>query len=389
MLLIFVIYLSFISLGLPDGLLGSAWPSMYGELGVPLSYAGMISMIIAAGTTISSLQSDRISRRFSPGTVAAVSTALTALALFGFSCSGAYWMLCLIALPYGLGAGSVDASVNNFVALHYSGSHMNWLHCMWGVGAVLGPYIMGLVLSRGLHWSLGYRTVGTIQLALAAVILCSLPLWKKAGGPAENEVHHSRPQPLRKTVALPGAKDAMVVFFTYCALEQTAGLWASSYLALHRGVDTETAAFFGSMFFLGITVGRGLSGFLALKLNDGQMIRLGFSLTAVGIAALLLPGGQLPALVGLVLIGLGCAPVYPCMMHAAPAHFGPRNSQAMIGLQAASASAGVCLMPALFGFLANRIGVALLPAYLLLQLAVMAAAYRRLTHLSLRKETEF
>ena len=386
-MLLLVIYLSFISLGLPDGLLGSAWPSMYGELGVPLSYAGLLSMIIAAGTTTSSLLSHRIARRFSPGPVAAVSTALTALALFGFSCSDAYWMLCLIAIPYGLGAGSVDSSVNNFVALHYSGAHMNWLHCMWGVGAVTGPYIMGLVLSRGRHWSLGYRTVGTMQLALAAVILLSLPLWKKVGGSIGQAAHHGKSQSLRQTMALPGAKDAMLVFFTYCALEQTAGLWASSYLALHRGVDTETAAFFGSMFFLGITVGRGLSGFLALKLNDGQMIRLGFSLTAVGIAALLLPGGQLPALGGLVLIGLGCAPVYPCMMHSAPAHFGPQNSQAMIGLQAASASAGVCLMPALFGFLANRINVSLMPAYLLIQLLIMAAAYRRLTHLPQRKET--
>ena len=384
-LLLFIIYLSFISLGLPDGLLGSAWPVMHGQLQVPLSYAGAISMIIAAGTTFSSLQSNRIAHRFNPGFVAAVSTLLTAVALFGFSVSGSFWMLCLVAIPYGLGAGSVDASVNNFVALHYSSSHMSWLHCMWGVGAVLGPYIMGFVLSLGSHWRAGYRTVGTIQLLLAAVIFTSIPLWKKARG-SSPEIHHTTPLSLRKTVALPGAKDAMLIFFCYCALEQTAGLWASSYLVLHRGVGTETAAFFGSMFFIGITAGRGLSGFLAMKLNDKQMIRLGFTIIAVGIAALLLPGGQLPALVGLVLIGLGCAPIYPCMMHATPTFFGAAHSQAMVGLQSASASAGVCLMPAIFGLLANHISVALMPLYLIVFLVPMWGAHHRLIRLHSRTE---
>ena len=385
MLLLLVIYLSFISLGLPDGLLGSAWPTMYGELGVPISYAGVISMIIAAGTTFSSLQSGRIARRFHAGLVAAVSTLLTAVALFGFSVSDAFWMLCLLAIPYGLGAGSVDASVNNFVALHYSGSHMNWLHCMWGVGAMTGPYIMGFVLSTGRHWSGGYRAVGSVQLCLALVIFLSIPLWKRAGSSAD-AAQQTDALSLRQTTALPGAKAAMAVFFAYCALEQTAGLWASSYLALQRGVDSETAAFFGSLFFMGITAGRGLSGFLALKLNDRKMILLGFALTAFGIAALLLPG-QLPALAGLVLIGLGCAPIYPSMMHATPHYFGTQNSQSMIGLQAASASAGVCLMPAAFGFIASRIGVALMPLYLLIMLAVMAAAHQRLMHLHGRRNS--
>ncbi len=384
MLLLLVIYLSFISLGLPDGLLGSAWPTMYGELGVPISYAGVLSMIIAAGTTFSSLQSGRIARRFHAGLVAAVSTLLTAVALFGFSASSAFWMLCLLAIPYGLGAGSVDASVNNFVALHYSGAHMNWLHCMWGVGAMTGPYIMGFVLSRGEHWSGGYRAVGCVQLLLALVIFLSIPLWNRAGSSCAG-AQQTEALSLRQTTMLPGAKAAMTVFFTYCALEQTAGLWASSYLALQRGVDPETAAFFGSLFFIGITVGRGLSGFLAMKLNDREMILLGFAITAVGIAALLLPG-QLPALAGLVLIGLGCAPIYPGMMHATPHYFGAQNSQSMIGLQAASASAGVCLMPAAFGFLANHISVALMPLYLLILLLVMAAAHRRLVHLHAGKE---
>ena len=256
---------------------------------------------------------------------------------------------------------------------------------LWGVGAVLGPYIMGFTLRRGGAWSGGYSTVALLQFLLAAVIVLSLPLWKRAGSSGDR-LRSPKPQPLRKTMALPGAKDAMLIFFAYCALEQTAGLWASSYLALQRGVAAETAAFFGSMFFLGVTLGRGLSGFLALRLSDREMILLGFSLIGLGCALLLLPTGQLPALGGLVLIGLGCAPIYPCMMHATPRCFGEEHSQAMVGLQSASASAGVCLMPPLFGLIANHISLSLLPLYLVAMLLPMMAAHRRLTRLSTKKE---
>ncbi len=376
-LLLAVIYISFISLGLPDALLGSAWPSMYGEFGVPVSYAGVISMIIAVGTIISSLQSDRLTRKLGAGKVTAISVGMTAAAIFGFSVSRSFWMLCLWAVPYGLGAGSVDAALNNYVALHFASRHMSWLHCMWGVGASLGPYIMGYALAGGGGWNMGYRCIALLQIALTVVLFLSLPLWKTStGGKAEAE-----PAPtmtLGQILHIPGAKAVMVTFFCYCALEQTTGLWASSYLVLQKGVPTETAASFASLFFIGITVGRALSGFLTMKLNDGQMVRLGQGIIAVGIIAFLLPLGEYAALVGLILIGLGCAPIYPSIIHATPDHFGADKSQAIIGVQMASAYVGTCLMPPLFGLIANHITVSLFPFYLLVILMVMVFMHEAL-----------
>ena len=376
-LLLAVIYLSFISLGLPDALLGSAWPTMYGEFGVPVSYAGVISMIIAVGTIVSSLQSDRLTRRLGAGKVTAISVGMTAAAIFGFSASHSFWTLCLWAVPYGLGAGSVDAALNNYVALHYASRHMSWLHCMWGVGASLGPYIMGYALTGGGGWNMGYRYIALLQVALTAVLVLSLPLWKTpakdgaegGGGPALS---------LGQILRIPGAKAVMVTFFCYCAVEQTAGLWASSYLALHTGVPAETAAGFASLFFIGITVGRALSGFLTMKLSDGRMVRLGQGIIAAGIAAFLLPLGEYAALAGLILIGLGCAPIYPSIIHATPAHFGADRSQAVIGVQMASAYVGNCLMPPLFGLIANHITVSLFPFYLLAILILMVFMHEAL-----------
>ena len=370
-LLLAVIYLSFISLGLPDGLLGSAWPTMYLEFGVSVDYAGMIAMIIALGTIISSLLSDRLTYALGAGKVTAISVAMTAAALFGFSFSSEYWMLCLWAIPYGLGAGSVDASLNNYVALHYSSRHMSWLHCMWGVGASVGPYVMGYILSGGGHWTAGYRTIGILQIVLTAVLFFSLPLWKSRHGAVDAGDKGVAPLSLKDIVKLPGAKEILTAFFCYCALEQTAALWASSYLALYKGVPAETAAFFGSMFFLGITAGRGLNGFLTMKFSDTQLIRLGQAIIALGIAAMVLPGSGWMSIVGLILIGLGCAPIYPCIIHSTPEHFGPEKSQAMIGVQMASAYMGTLLMPPLFGLLANAISTALMPWYLLAILALM------------------
>ena len=368
-LLLAIIYLSFISLGLPDGLLGAAWPTIYPELSVPVSYAGILFAIISGGTVVSSLLSDRLTFRLGTGKVTAISVCMTAAALFGFASSDSYWMLCLWAIPYGLGAGSVDASLNNYVALHYTSRHMSWLHCMWGVGATVGPYIMGAVLSGGGHWSGGYRTVGFIQLALTAVLFLSLPLWK--GRPQTEEGGAARPLPLKEVIAIPGAKQIMVTFFCYCALEQSTALWASSYLALCKGVPADTAAFFASMFFIGITAGRALNGFLTLKFTDTQLIRMGQGVILTGICAMLLPLGQGASIAGLILIGLGCAPIYPCVIHSTPAHFGAEHSQALIGVQMASAYIGNCLMPPLFGLIANHIHVALLPVYLLLILGLM------------------
>ena len=378
-LLLAIIYLAFISLGLPDALLGSAWPVMYQEFSVPVSYMGIISMIIAAGTVVSSLMSDRLTKKLGTGKVTALSVLLTAIALFGFSISSSMWMLCLWAIPYGLGAGSVDAALNNYVALHYASRHMSWLHCMWGVGASLGPYIMGAVLTRGLGWHTGYRLIGGIQLLLTVIIFLSLPLWKKQvkGSDAAPEVC-ARPLSLQQILQIPGVKQVLVMFFCYCALEQTAGLWASSYLVLYRGIAPETAAGFASLFYIGITVGRALCGFLTLRFNDAQMIRMGLCGIAVGIAALLLPLGQAATLVGLIVVGLGCAPVYPSVIHATPEYFGADRSQAIIGVQMASAYVGNCVMPPLFGFLANHTTVAIYPFYLLTLLLLMAAMHKKL-----------
>lgn len=380
-LLLAVIYLAFISLGLPDALLGSAWPSMYLEFGVPVSYAGIISMIIAVGTIVSSLQSDRLTRWLGTGKVTAISVAMTAAALFGFSISHSFVMLCLWAVPYGLGAGSVDASLNNYVALHYESRHMSWLHCMWGVGATVGPYIMGAALTRGMGWNSGYRMIAILQVILTVILIFSLPLWKQRPRlvDAEGKVVREKALSLKEIIGIPGAKEVMLCFFCYCAVEQTAALWASSYLNLYKGIPAERSASFASMFFIGITVGRALSGFITMKLNDVQMIRMGQGIIAAGILVMLLPLGEMASLAGLILIGLGCAPIYPCIIHSTPAHFGAEKSQAIIGVQMASAYVGTCLMPPLFGLIANHITVALMPLYLLVILILMAVMHECLT----------
>lgn len=379
-LLLVIIYLAFISLGLPDSLLGSAWPTMYQEFSVPVSYAGGISMIIAVGTIISSLQSDRLTKKLGTGKVTAISVLMTAAALFGFSISHSYAALCLWAIPYGLGAGSVDASLNNYVALHYTSRHMSWLHCMWGIGASLGPYIMGYALTGGQSWNMGYRYIAILQIVLTAILFFSLPLWKKqkAAYMEQLDEENTNPLSLQQIVKVPGAKEIMVTFFCYCALEQTTGLWASSYLVLQRGLAAETAAEFASLFFIGITVGRAAGGFLTMKLNDTQMIRLGQGLILSGIVCLFLPFGNTTALLGLVLIGLGCAPVYPSIIHSTPEHFGADKSQAMIGVQMASAYVGTCFMPPVFGFIANHISVSIFPLYLLAILLLMGAMHEKM-----------
>ena len=364
-LLLPIIYISFISLGLPDSLLGSAWPSMYPALGVPVSYAGLISMIISFGTIVSSLNSDRLTRALGTGKVTALSVAMTAAALFGFSVSTQFWMLCLWAVPYGLGAGSVDAALNNYVALHYKSRHMSWLHCMWGIGTMISPMVMGRVLAGGGPWTSGYRCIALFQILLSAVLFFSLPLWQ--GRTAGTDAEAASPQALSlgQVFRLPGAREVMLCFFCYCALETTAGLWASSYLTLTKGVAPDTAASFASLFYIGITAGRAACGFLTLKFNDTQMIRMGQCILAAGVLALLLPGPQILALSGLVLVGLGCAPSYPSIIHSTPEHFGADRSQAVIGIQMASAYLGNLAMPPLFGLLANNITPALFPFYLL------------------------
>ncbi len=378
-MLLLIIYLAFISLGLPDSLLGSAWPSMYREFSVPVSYSGIVFMIISLGTIVSSLQSDRLTRRFGTGKITAVSVLMTAAALFGFSISHSFFALCLWAIPYGLGAGSVDASLNNYVALHYASRHMSWLHCMWGIGASLGPYIMGYALTGGYGWSMGYRIIAIIQILLTAFLFFSLSQWKNGSSDeGEQGEGEAKALSLGEILHIPGAKEILVTFFCYCALEQTANLWVSSYLVLQKGITPEQAAGFASLFFVGITAGRFFSGFLTMKLGDTQMIRLGQGIILLGILTLLMPFGLGASRLGLLLIGLGCAPVYPSIIHSTPASFGADKSQAMIGVQMAFAYVGTCLMPPLFGIIANHITAALFPFYLLMILGVMIFAYERM-----------
>ncbi len=375
-ILLVIIYLAFISLGLPDSLLGSAWPVMHMEFSVPISYAGAVSMMIAAGTIISSLLSDRLTRKLGTGRVTAISVGMTAAALFGFSISGTYWMTLLWAIPYGLGAGSVDAALNNYVALHYASRHMSWLHCFWGVGASVGPVIMGAAITGGRGWNGGYRIISILQIILTAILVFSLPLWKGRG--EEKKENEAAPLSLRQIIGIPGAKSVMVCFFCYCALEQTTGLWASTFLVLRWNVSAEQAATLAGLFFIGITTGRAISGFATFKFNDSQMVRIGQGIMLAGIIIMLLPISKTLAMIGIVAIGVGCAPVYPSLIHSTPDHFGADKSQSIIGLQMASAYLGTCLMPPLFGVLANALSIGLMPFYLLALLALMIVTHEQL-----------
>ena len=384
-LLLAIIYLSFVSLGLPDALLGASWPTMYLEFGVPVSYAGIISVTICLGTIVSSLLSDRMTRKFGTGVVTAASVAMTALALLGFSFTRSYWMLLVWAIPYGIGAGGVDASLNNYVALHYASRHMSWLHCMWGIGAATGPYILGFALSQGQAWNMGYRYISLLQIALTAVLIFSIPAWKKRISTAPgDEEKNGEAMSLAQILAIPGAKEVLLAFFCYCALETTAGLWASTYLVRHIGLGEERAASLASLFYIGITAGRAFSGFLTYWLNDKNMIRLGQGIIVLGVAIMILPLGEMSAMVGLILIGLGCAPIYPCVIHSTPEHFGPENSQALIGVQMASAYFGSLIMPPVFGLITNHISASLLPVFLGVIVTVMIVMCEMLNRKSTR-----
>ena len=365
-LLLALIYVSFISLGLPDSLLGSAWPQMQESLGVSLSLGGVISFLITASTILSSLMSHQVIQRFGTGAVTMCSVAMTALALFGFSLSNSFLALCLWAIPYGLGAGSVDAALNNFVALHCKAKHMSWLHCFWGIGATGGPYIMGLCLSRGMGWQAGYRTISFLQMALTLILLLSLPLWKKQELPLSGgeTVRPQTPQ-WGKLLKRPGVKAALTAFFFYSALELTTGLWGSSYMVAVRGISAETAAKWISLFYLGITAGRFFSGFLTLRFSDDAMVRLGEGTAIVGILLILLPLHNLFLCLGLILTGLGCAPIYPSLLHATPQRFGKSLSQSLMGTQMAISYLGSTTMPPVSGFLSEKISMGLYPILLL------------------------
>lgn len=379
LLLLAIIYIAFISLGLPDSLLGAAWPVMYEELGVPISYAGIVTMIIAAGTIVSSLLSDWLMRKVGAGVITAVSVFMTAAALFGFSASHSFLLLCLWAVPYGLGAGAVDAALNNYVALHFSSRHMNWLHCFWSVGAAASPYIMSYCLTGGFGWNNGYRSVAVVQTILTAALFLSLPLWKRRRLEGAEGESAAKALSLPRAVKIKGVPFVLIMFFGYCALEQAAGLWASSYLVQFRGVDTDTAAWSASLFYLGIAAGRFLCGFVAERLGDRRLIRIGILTMIGGVLLIALP---VPydafTLAGLLIVGLGCAPVYPSVIHSTPANFGKENSQAIIGIQMASAYVGTTFMPPLFGLIAAHIHIGLYPAFLLALAVLMLCMSEKL-----------
>ena len=356
-----MIYLSFISLGLPDSLLGSAWPAMNVSLNAPLWGAGLVQMLISFCTIISSLNSAKLIRRFGTGKLTAISVATTALALLGFSLAKNYAFLLLMAVPLGLGAGAVDAGLNNYVALHCEAKHMSWLHCFWGVGTIIGPMILSAVLRVGGSWATGYRAVGLIQCAVSALLFATLGMWKR--GNIQQEEYGAKALSVWEVLSLPGAKAGMVTFLCYCAVESTLGLWGATYISQVRGVDEATAASFGAMFYIGITVGRAISGFMAMKLLPKKMVRVGQALLALGCIFMMIPAGSTLSGIGLVVCGLGCAPIYPNIIQDTPVNYGAENSQAAIGVQMAFAYVGSTFLPSIFGALAGVGGYGLLPYF--------------------------
>ena len=359
--LLMMIYLSFISLGLPDSMLGSAWPAMNVSLNAPLWGAGLVQMLISFCTIISSLNSAKLIRRFGTGKLTAISVATTALALLGFSLAKNYAFLLLMAVPLGLGAGAVDAGLNNYVALHCEAKHMSWLHCFWGVGTIIGPMILSAVLRVGGSWATGYRAVGLIQCAVSALLFATLGMWKR--GNIQQEEYGAKALRVWEVLSLPGAKAGMVTFLCYCAVESTLGLWGATYISQVRGVDEATAASFGAMFYIGITVGRAISGFMAIKLLPKQMVRVGQALLALGCIFMMIPAGSTLSGIGLVVCGLGCAPIYPNIIQDTPVNYGTENSQAAIGVQMAFAYVGSTFLPSIFGALAGVGGYGLLPYF--------------------------
>lgn len=359
--LLMMIYLSFISLGLPDSMLGSAWPAMNVSLNAPLWGAGLVQMLISFCTIISSLNSAKLIRRFGTGKLTAISVATTALALLGFSLAKNYAFLLLMAVPLGLGAGAVDAGLNNYVALHCEAKHMSWLHCFWGVGTIIGPMILSAVLRVGGSWATGYRAVGLIQCAVSVLLFATLGMWKR--GSIQQEEHGAKALSVWEVLSLPGAKAGMVTFLCYCAVESTLGLWGATYISQVRGVDEATAASFGAMFYIGITVGRAISGFMAMKLLPKQMVRVGQALLALGCIFMMIPAGSTLSGIGLVVCGLGCAPIYPNIIQDTPVNYGTENSQAAIGVQMAFAYVGSTFLPSIFGALAGVGGYGLLPYF--------------------------
>ncbi|MDR1003291.1 MAG: MFS transporter [Oscillospiraceae bacterium] len=378
-ILLIIIYLSFISLGLPDSLLGAAWPAMQMSLGLPVSAAGILSITVSAGTVVSSLMSTRLIRKFGTGVLTSVSVAITAISLLGFGLSQSLFVLCLCSIPLGLGAGTVDAALNNFVALHYTARHMNWLHCFWGVGATVGPSIMSFWLAKNNNWSAGYLAIALLQFALVAVLFISVPLWKKVSslksaqaGEEDSNAEEIINVPLFRAFKVKNAFAALFAFFFYCSVEATAGLWIGSYAVEKYAVSTETAAVWTSVFFFGITAGRFVSGLAADKLSTKALIRAGEFGIIAGVAVMLLPLPEWKLPLAALVLGVSCAPIFPSMIHRTPQVFGKARSQSMMGMQMAFAYIGTTAMPPLFGLTAEYISISSLPIYMLVCAVFMA-----------------
>lgn len=380
-LLLVIIYIAFISLGLPDSILGSAWPMIHQSLNVPTSYAGISTMIVSCGTIISSFFSAKLIKKFGTGKIVAVSVLMTAVSLLGISFVPDFIWVCVLGIPLGLGAGAVDSALNNFVALHYKAKHMNWLHCFWGIGATTGPFIMSIFLLRKNGWRMGYATIGIIQLTLTACLIISLPLWKKFETTNNQAESVKSDIKLSTIIRIPGAVPAFIGFFCYCALELTTGLWGSSYLVICKGLQAGRAAQWVSLYYLGITTGRFISGFMAIKFNDKNMIRIGQVICICGAILLLIPASAYFQLAGLVTIGLGCAPIYPAMLHETPNRFGKELSLGIMGIQMAVAYVGSTFMPPLFGFIANTFNFNILPYFQLAIVAIMLIISERVNNI--------
>lgn len=364
-LLIAVIYLIFISLGLPDSLLGSGWPAMHAAFSVPSSYAGYVSMAISFMTIISALLSPIMIKRFHTKWIVIVSIFLTVMGLIGFSISTSYAMLFVFAVPYGMGAGAIDASVNHYVANNYSGSVMNFLHCFYGVGAVISPNIMAVALSKA-SWNEGYRWTAYIQIFILLICIISLPLWKK--NESDSNKQEEEVAGIREALKRPGVVLTLIAFFAYCSGEATCFLWTSSYFAgVKEGLTDHLIASFGSLIFGGLMLGRLISGFVSNRLGDRMLIKIGIFVEVVGILLVMIPVASfIPAAIGFVIIGTGMGPVYPAIQHMAPTNFGERYSAAVIGLQMASAYIGSTFMPMIFGNIQEKIGIGIMPFYLLI-----------------------
>lgn len=418
-----IIYLAFISLGLPDSLLGAAWPVMHPEMGAPLEAAGLIAMVIAIGTIISSFSSGILLKHFATEKITFVSCLLTAGALLGYSYSPSILWLCLFSVPLGLGAGAVDTVLNNYVANHYKAHHMSWLHCFWGIGATIGPIIMSMFISRRNSWRGGYFTVSMIQFVLVTILFFTLPLWKRAdkinnnpdnceglyqtGKPQSPEemgvtapeqtaaeiqeavvpdtITAETARPKVKPLHIKGVKLAVISVLFYCGAEVTMGLWGSSFLVNVKKLPIATAASWVSMYYAGITIGRFITGFITMKVSNKLLIRYGQITALTGTVLLFLPLPVIWSLLGFILVGLGCAPIYPCILHETPVRFGKENSHMLMGYQMGFAYVGITFLPPLFGLLAAKTSIIIFPFFILLNIVVMLISSEK-TNIFLKKK---